>query len=202
MSPLVSVKILSAFCLSLKKAANRRGSDAMDLPLDYSRRYWKRKAIPQLQGVIKAHKANNVRMFFLQQATRDAIDRQTAESIHNMSPSMDVTVVLTIIGKEIGPWSKPDKSKPDKDAVVVKAHGRVHFQSVGSATIFLEQHRPEYDWYSAAVSNGAEERRYGPLYFVAESSGGPREFNPQTSPEPHGSAKKFRRVLAALRLFK
>src|ERR1051326_2711382 len=91
MSVPVHEKILTSFCLSVKRAGSRSGSNAIDVKWDYSRRQWKLRGVAQLQAAIEEYRAKNVRIFLLNRPADTAIDRHIAELIHKSSLARSVS---------------------------------------------------------------------------------------------------------------
>jgi hypothetical protein len=175
--PWNSVETLESFCLSLKGAAIRCGSNAMLFLWGYSRENSKTVGIQHLRNLIEKHQPQGVRLFLVNSSPMNgSINAEISELIQRAALSNEVTVVVTAIAERVAEElakkdSLPKKSKTSQSKLLMSLKTKLHFGSWKG--ILLERHRRDDDWYSATAAIGADEvldevKRYGPLYFLSE----------------------------------
>ena len=163
-----SLQTLRSFCFSLKGAALRSGSDATlihcETPIS-----WESVGIQ-----IAKHGALGIRVFLLNRfedptpasiiarlkcepgldGLDGSIQAKLAGMLQEMAVGNGITLVVTTIAQEEG-------------QLIARRTARMLGNEQG-VFIALEQPRIGDDWYSATVTTGENEQRYGPLYFVTE----------------------------------
>jgi hypothetical protein len=82
------------------------------------------------------------------------IESSTAETLQQMAMQNGCTFLLTTVA--------------GKESQIHQRRIARHFGKEQGQFIALEQDRPGDDWYTATVTCGAVEHRYGPLYFSSE----------------------------------
>jgi hypothetical protein len=163
---LYDTNILESFCRSLKDAAIRCRSDAMNFYWGYSRKNWLTKGIQHFRSFVEKHRANGIRVFLLNPDINE-IDIQIACMIEETCLANNVTAVVLTVA------SDPAKDVEAKRLAVSKSEGII-FRKGGSASIILHHDRKKDNWYSAVMFIGKGSTQFGPLYY-AQRHDAPKE---------------------------
>ena len=182
-----SAQMLRSFCFSLKGGAIRSGSDVMLYSGEGGPIDWEDVGIQ-----IQEHGARGIRVFVINRfddpsaagiilpvkanLSWDRLDgsihHDIAEHLQQGAIGSKCTIIVTMIANDEGQI---------RDRRVARLLGKEQGVFIALDTDI------EDPWYSATVTTGASEKRYGPLYFVSEC---PQPSEPPRQPESEADTDK------------
>ena len=132
-----SFDTLQSFCDSLKAAAIRDGSTAMNFWWAYARKNWKNRGIEHLRSFIGKYSNQGVRLFLIKNPNR-SIDPDIAGFIQQAALEASVTIVVTTLAD-----AEPEQP-PDDKSLVSLIRKDLHFHP-SAASILLQKDRATDD---------------------------------------------------------